>query len=154
MRIAIVRHGEASYGADSDAQRQLTDYGRKQAKSTGTQLKDWCTEHTKLLHSPFERTSETASIISQELGIDAIPLPVLQAGTPFQKIIEWLQNTTETDVILVSHNPMVTEITNALVYGVEAVSQPRLVFDTGYACCLECEYPGTGCVELIKRIIP
>ncbi|MFC3151855.1 phosphohistidine phosphatase SixA [Litoribrevibacter euphylliae] len=154
MRIVIVRHGEASMGADSDAQRQLTDYGRKQALSTGKQLKDWVTDRTKILHSPFDRTSETASIIAGELDLPVEALDVLQAGTPYTHILNWLQSTQLTDVILVSHNPMVTELTNTLVYGNDALLQPPLMFDTGYACCLECEYPGAGCVELIKRVIP
>jgi phosphohistidine phosphatase len=154
MRITIVRHGEAAYGADSDAQRQLTELGREEAESTGKQLKDWITDNTTLLHSPFLRTTETAAILGKTLGLTPEPLDVLKAGTDYRKIIEWLQATELTDVMLVSHNPMVTEITNGLVYGAEATFQPRIVFDTGYACCLECDYPGVGCVELIKRVIP
>lgn len=154
MRIVVVRHGEASIGADSDAQRKLTDYGRKQALSTAKQLKDWVSDRTKILHSPFARTSETASIMAQVLECPTEALDVLQAGTPYTQILEWLQSCELTDVILVSHNPMVTQITNALVYGTSSLSQPPLMFDTAYACCLECEYPGTGCVELIKRVIP
>jgi len=154
MRIAIVRHGEASFGADSDENRALTDSGREEILSTSKQLKDWVSEKTVIVHSPFLRTVQTAEILSSTLSLPTVSESVLKAGTHFRHIIEWLQETDLRDIVLVCHNPMVTEITNSLVYGEQALSMPRLVFDTGYACCLECEYPAYGCVDLIKRIIP
>jgi len=154
MRIAIVRHGEASFGADSDENRELTDAGREEILSTSKQLKEWVSDKTVIVHSPFLRTVQTAEILSNHLALPTVSESVLKAGTAFHKIIDWLQETNLSDIIVVCHNPMVTEITNCLVYGEQALSMPRLVFDTGYACCLECEYLAYGCVDLIKRIIP
>jgi phosphohistidine phosphatase len=154
MRFAIVRHGEAAYGADSDASRQLTELGHKEAESTANQLKPWITERTKIIHSPYLRTIQTAQIMADVLSLDMVQNDVLQAGTPYEQIVDWLQQTELTDFILISHNPMVTQIANVLVYGQEGLRRPMLMFDTAYACCLECEYPAAGCVELIQRIIP
>lgn len=162
MRLVLMRHGEAAFGADSDVSRALTDRGHKQAKATARQLTKWVTENTQVLFSPYLRTTETANnvleVLKQETSFSNIKghaEPILKAGTDFQKIAAWLQEVESEDLIIISHNPMMTELTNVLVYGQQVIHQPLpLVFDTGYACCLDGEYPTAGCMDLIRRIIP
>jgi phosphohistidine phosphatase SixA len=158
MKLIIMRHGEASFGADSDAQRTLTPYGCKQILSSAKQLDEldgWITDKTRIYHSPFLRTVQTAKIVSEHCNIAMTAEETLKAGTHFEKIIEWLQSIHDKDVIVISHNPMVSQLTHALVYGLQAPGTPMpLVFDTGYACCLQCEETAYGCTELIKCVVP
>ncbi len=155
MDLIVMRHGEASFGADSDALRELTPNGRAQALRTAKQLKPMVSENTLIYYSPFVRTEQTARLVADCLSLEMKPEKSLQAGTDYRKIIEWLQAITDTNIIVISHNPMVSQLTNALVYGLQGQSlSGSVIFDTGYASCMSCDYPAYGCVDLVKMIKP
>ncbi|GAA3920559.1 phosphohistidine phosphatase SixA [Litoribacillus peritrichatus] len=154
MKLIIMRHGEASYGADSDSQRCLTDYGKKEVISTAKQLGSLVSAQTHVFYSPYLRTVQTADIVSKELSLAKTPEKTLQAGTDFLEIAKWLESIEDNDILIISHNPMVTQLTNALVYGLQSAAMPKLMFDTAYACCLKGDYVGLDGFELVQQIRP
>ncbi len=75
MKIFIIRHGQSvdnATGTISGPNVPLSDLGREQAKSIGQKLLDMGTEFDAVYSSTFQRASETARIICNELGIEDI----------------------------------------------------------------------------------
>lgn len=75
MRIFIIRHGQSVdniTGTISGPDNPLSELGREQAKSIGQKLLDIGVEFDVVYSSTFQRASETARIICNELGIEEI----------------------------------------------------------------------------------
>jgi phosphohistidine phosphatase len=67
--IWLLRHGDAEDGSP-DAQRQLTDKGRAQAKAAGTALARLGVELDVCLASPRVRAIDTARLACEPLGLE------------------------------------------------------------------------------------
>ena len=75
MRIYIIRHGQSvdnATGTISGPNAPLSDLGRVQAKSIGQKLLEIGIGFDVVYSSTFQRASETARIICNELGIEVI----------------------------------------------------------------------------------
>src|SRR4026209_1815705 len=67
--IWLLRHGEAEDGAGKpDADRELTEKGRRQARDAGRAMKNLGVEIDACLSSPRIRARDTAERASAELG--------------------------------------------------------------------------------------
>ncbi|UNU73193.1 phosphohistidine phosphatase SixA [Moraxella nasovis] len=67
MKLIFIRHGQAHPIKDTDAVRELTAFGRKQASSTA----DWLSVHYQIdliISSPYTRAIQTADIIADKVG--------------------------------------------------------------------------------------
>lgn len=73
MQIIFMRHGEAVYKAANDGVRPLNELGKRQAFSTGEQLKTWLGSHQidKILVSPYLRAQQTMEQVIQAAGLQA-----------------------------------------------------------------------------------
>ena len=98
--IWLLRHGDAADGSP-DAERPLTDKGKRQARNAGRALKKLGVEIEACLTSPKVRAAETAQIACAELGCDVSTDPALQGG-PFdpREVAAGFD-----DVLLVGHDP-------------------------------------------------
>jgi phosphohistidine phosphatase len=67
--IWLLRHGDAEDGSP-DAQRQLTDKGRAQAKAAGAALVKLGVELDACLTSPRVRALDTATLACEPLGVE------------------------------------------------------------------------------------
>ncbi|MCP3906982.1 MAG: phosphohistidine phosphatase SixA [Oceanicoccus sp.] len=115
MKIVILRHGEAEIYADSDAQRNLSDYGHEQAKSAGLCLKNLAIEFEQVWVSPYLRAQQTADGVLSELG--DIPRETLDGLTPESspsQLAEALVTYRGGDLLLVSHQPLVSALVGLL----------------------------------------
>jgi phosphohistidine phosphatase len=100
--IWLLRHGDAADGSP-DAERPLTDKGRRQATAVGAALKALGVEIDACLTSPKVRAADTARIVCEQLdGVEPELEPKL-AGGPFdpQALAAGLGD----DVLLVGHDP-------------------------------------------------
>jgi phosphohistidine phosphatase len=97
----LLRHGDAADGSP-DAERPLTDKGRRQAQAVGAALKALGIELDACLTSPKVRAVETATLACEPLGVEPELEPKL-AGGPFdaQALAAGLGD----DVLLVGHDP-------------------------------------------------
>jgi phosphohistidine phosphatase len=97
----LLRHGDAADGSP-DAERPLTDKGRRQAQAVGVALKALGIELDACLTSPKVRAVETATLACEPLGVEPELEPKL-AGGPFdaQALAAGLGD----DVLLVGHDP-------------------------------------------------
>jgi phosphohistidine phosphatase len=100
--IWLLRHGDAADGSP-DAQRQLTDKGRAQARAAGAALKATGVQLTACLTSPKVRAADTARIACEQLGELEPQLEPKLAGGPFDA--EALAAGLGDDVLLVGHDP-------------------------------------------------
>jgi 2,3-bisphosphoglycerate-dependent phosphoglycerate mutase len=83
--LLLVRHGETDWNADGRLQgqtdRPLSDYGRRQARELGDQLKDEELEDEQLetiYSSDLARARETAEIVGARLGLPVVLDPDLR----------------------------------------------------------------------------
>jgi phosphohistidine phosphatase len=131
MKLWVMRHGEAvPHGArPHDSERELTEHGRKEVLRSAEQLMGQ--PLTAIYASPYLRAQETAHLVREVLGFE-----------PEIRTVEWLTPETEPDkvaeqlvsvsnVLLVSHNPLVGHLLSYLQHG--AGYPPEKVSTAGLA---------------------
>ncbi len=99
--IWLLRHGDAADGTP-DAERPLTDKGRRQSRAAGRALKVLGVSLDACMTSPKVRAAETAELACEELGADPRLEPKLSGG-PFDA--EALAAGLGDHVLLVGHDP-------------------------------------------------
>jgi phosphohistidine phosphatase len=100
--IWLLRHGDAEDGSP-DAERPLTEKGRRQARAAGGALRALGVEIDACLTSPKVRAAETARIVCEQLdGVEPELEPKLSGG-PFDP--QALAAGLGEDVLLVGHDP-------------------------------------------------
>jgi len=131
MKLWVLRHGEAvPHGSrPHDSERELTDHGREEVLRSAAQLIGQ--PLTAIYASPYLRAQQTAQLVREILGFE-----------PEIRTVEWLTPDTEpdkvaeqmvavSDVLLVSHNPLVGNLLSYLQHG--AGHPPEKVSTAGLA---------------------
>ncbi|MBV4477735.1 phosphohistidine phosphatase SixA [Pseudomonas sp. B2M1-30] len=130
MKLWVLRHGEAEpYGSRADSERALTEHGRKEVLSSAARLIGQ--PLTAIYASPYLRAQQTAQLVREALGFE-----------PEIRTVEWLTPETDPDrvtdqlvsvsnVLLVSHNPLVGHLLSYLQHG--AGHPPEKVSTAGLA---------------------
>ena len=106
----LLRHGDAAEGSP-DAERPLTEKGRRQSRDAGLALKAVGVELSACLTSPKVRAVETAGLACEPFGIEPQLEPKL-AGGPFDA--EALAAGLGDHVLLVGHDPDFSMAVHAL----------------------------------------
>jgi phosphohistidine phosphatase len=116
MKIYFLRHGQADWpdwqGADDE--RPLTKKGKKEMKRVAEYLSEHEIEPTVLLSSPLPRAAETAEIVGDELGIQVAAESTLAPGFDSAKLADLLKHYAGQDLMLVGHEPSLSEAVAAL----------------------------------------
>jgi phosphohistidine phosphatase len=99
--IWLLRHGDAERGSP-DAERPLTDKGRRQARAAGAALRELGVKIDACLTSPKKRAADTAALACEPFGVDPQDEPKL-AGGRFDPLELAAGNGDE--VLLVGHEP-------------------------------------------------
>lgn len=131
MKLWVLRHGEAEpHGSTPhDSERALTDNGRKEVLRSAAELIG--KPLTAIYASPYRRAQETAQLVREALGFE-----------PEIRTVEWLtpeidpdkvaeQLVSVSNVLLVSHNPLVGNLLSYLQHG--AGYPPEKVSTAGLA---------------------
>ncbi|EJM54525.1 phosphohistidine phosphatase SixA [Pseudomonas sp. GM49] len=131
MKLWVLRHGEAvPHGArPHDSERELTDHGREEVLRSAALLMGQ--PLTAIYASPYLRAQQTAQLVRETLGFE-----------PEIRTVEWLTPETDPDkvaeqlvsvsnVLLVSHNPLVGNLLSYLQHG--AGHPPEKVSTAGLA---------------------
>lgn len=140
MKLCIVRHGEAGFGAP-DPERELTATGKQQARIAGQWLVTQFPKKPRLLVSPYVRAQQTAAIIAQECGLTIDTWNDITPAAHPEAIVDQLSELSE-DIILVSHLPLVGHLATLLVDG-QASDQP---WSPAECWLLEGELAASGCM--------
>eukprot|EP01067_Filipodium_phascolosomae_P000955 Filipodium_phascolosomae@DN166_c0_g1_i1.p2 len=110
MRLLIVRHGEAAF----EQPRHLTDNGRLMVQRLATYIEGNKLKPTKIFHSGVVRAQETAEIIGIKLSAPISKIGGLTPNDPVGPIVDKISEFSE-DTMLVSHLPLVEELTEYLL---------------------------------------
>ena len=119
MKLYLLRHGEAESRAETDAQRQLTNKGRQEALDVAVQFTKKGLKIDRCFVSPYVRAIQTAdSFLSRIPGgpmmeIQALLSPEIRAA----EVIKFLETLPEENILLVTHNPLVSELNAVLLEG-------------------------------------
>ncbi|WP_223484373.1 phosphohistidine phosphatase SixA [Pseudomonas sp. A-RE-19] len=130
MKLWVLRHGEAEpHDTRPDSERKLTAHGRVEVLRTAAELIGQ--PLTAIYASPFLRAQETALLVREALGFEPEIRTVdwLTPDTDPDKVAEQLVSVS--DVLLVSHNPLVGSLLSYLQHG--AGYPPERVSTAGLA---------------------
>ena len=118
MNLIIMRHGEAEPYASSDRDRALSDYGRQQAYAAGEWLKANDISISQCWASPYLRTQQTAECVQSVYGeLPTTPAGFLTPGSSPMAVVEQLRDNANNNLLVISHNPMVSQLVNYLSSG-------------------------------------
>lgn len=118
MDLILWRHAEAEETAASDAARQLTTRGRKQAQAVAKWLRHRLESDAVILSSPAARTVQTVeSLTDQYRTVESIA----PGATPeaVLAVAQWPEGIAQT-VVIVGHQPTLGLVASQLLTG-EAV---------------------------------
>ena len=120
MKLWIMRHGEAEpLKGDNDRQRGLTSRGQHQAQASAEWLRAQGVAGLSVIVSPYQRAQETAAIVADVIPAARIEsLALLEPSGDPRKVTAWLASREETELLLVSHMPLVGQLVSWLEDGV------------------------------------
>jgi phosphohistidine phosphatase len=121
-QLFLLRHGIAlPHGTPglSDDERPLTSKGERRVRQVGRGLRRLDLPIDRIVTSPLPRARRTAEIVADALGmddrweIDDALRPECDAAS----IRDWLRGRSESGLMLVGHNPSLTDLIGLLVGG-------------------------------------
>jgi phosphohistidine phosphatase len=128
IELYILRHGIAvdpGTPGIPDDERPLTPKGRRRMRQIGRGLRRLDLRLDRIFTSPLPRAAATAEIVAEELdaGDPLDAADVLRAGSDAGAIRDWLRDRAEDRLMIVGHNPSLTDLITLLVLG--ATNGPR-----------------------------
>jgi phosphohistidine phosphatase len=120
-RLILLRHAKSSWSEDRlpDSERPLSGRGERDAPRMGARLREHSPRPDLVLSSPALRARSTAKLVARALGYpdDGIRLDArLYLATPTEILAVVAEQTDTLDsVLVVGHNPGLTELTNLLL---------------------------------------
>jgi phosphohistidine phosphatase len=121
-RLFLLRHGLAvPHGTEGfeDDERPLTEKGERRVRQVARGLKRLGLKLDKIVTSPLPRAAKTAEIAASVLKLDYLLedsealVPTASAGS----IRDWLATRGEARIMLVGHNPNLSELLTLLLTG-------------------------------------
>ena len=146
-----MRHGQAVAQAESDAQRALTPAGEAQVRAMGDQLQ--AQPLNAILASPYVRAQQTATLVREQIGF-AQSVGTAAWLTPDDQpgdVIGFLSERSESELLLVSHQPLVSQLISLLVHGHRGEHYPM---PTAALACIDMDFVAAGLGELVKLTVP
>ena len=153
MHIYFLRHGDASsHSQYSDSDRPLTDLGIRQAMLVGTLLQRMNAVMDTAISSPLKRAQETASIVLSTIDKKLITFNnLLINGSDPQQLFHHLDELRESSILLIGHEPYLSEIISLLIGGKKNVEIEMRKCSLALVKISNPIHPGTG---VLKFLIP
>ena len=125
MQLFFMRHGEASFDAASDRERQLTEVGRYQTGVMAKWLVRTVTKVDLVIVSPYIRAQQTWMVVSKHL-----PEPrqlvvlddVIPSGDPknaVDAVLAYAEQYKADSVLVIAHMPIIGYMTSEVVRSIE-----------------------------------
>jgi phosphohistidine phosphatase len=120
--LYLMRHGIAvphgTLGL-ADDERPLTPKGEQRTRQIGRALAAFGLELDRIITSPLIRARRTAQIIAQELNlVDHLEVSnALSADSDAEAIRDWLRERNEPRLMIVGHNPSLSDLVGLLTIG-------------------------------------
>lgn len=153
MMLYLLRHGEAESQAASDAVRRLTPRGSREVESVARQFLASSLPLQQCISSPYVRAMQTAQ---RFLGFVAPGLPLVQDAvlTPevrASEVMRMLEGLQQQHVLLVSHNPLLSELNALLTEGNISHMQ---ILATSELVAIDIDVIGLGMGRPVLRLLP
>jgi phosphohistidine phosphatase len=145
--LFILRHGiavEPGTSGIADAERPLTPKGIKRMRQVAHGLFKLDLKLDRIVTSPLPRALETAEIVAEALDAPGLVevSSVLQTGASAATIERWLRERPEDRLLIVGHNPTLSDLISLLVLG---TTHPLICdLKKGAVAALERAAPGQG----------
>jgi len=119
MQLLLIRHAIAEDRDEfakeegrPDAERPLTDYGRRRMQKNTKGLRRVAPKLDQLVTSPYVRAADTAKIVAKGLGVEeAKELAVLTPEHHPREFFEWMADQNPTHAIgAVGHDPHLSQL--------------------------------------------
>lgn len=151
MKLWIMRHGQAHAMADSDPQRTLTARGHQEARKMAIELVDEPLD--VILASPYTRAQQTAAEVVDVTGYRraVATVPWLTPDDDPMAVIDFLAERSEQSMLLVSHQPLVSQLISVLVDGNRQGHYPM---STASLACVELDLMAAGVARLLSLQAP
>jgi len=149
MKLYFLRHGiaDAPEGYQgSDFERPLTDEGCRRMAAEAKTIAKLKLELDAIITSPLKRAKQTASIVADELKMKEELVEDERLGPAFdtEALASLLRdNTNAQAIMLVGHDPSMTETIGALVGGA------KIDFKKGGVACVDVPEPSSLRGELL-----
>jgi phosphohistidine phosphatase len=161
-RLYLLRHGTAIPHATPgvpEEDRPLTEEGEEEVRAVAKGLKRLKVAPDRIVTSPLPRARRTAEIAAEKLDMtDRLEeADVLEPGTDARAIKEWLAGRGDADLMLVGHNPNLTDLLLLLAGLPEGA--PALELKKGGVACLKAAAKGRYGVDwvatpkMIRRLV-
>lgn len=115
MELILWRHADAEAGSD-DAQRELTDKGRRQAARMGKWLRNQISQNWQILASPARRAQQTVAALGRPFET-RLALDVGATSRAMLRETQWPDGAA--NVIVVGHQPALGQVASLLLSGVD-----------------------------------
>lgn len=151
MRIWILRHGQAEAMAATDPERALTQHGRDEVMLVARRLAGEPID--AILASPYRRAQQTAEIVQAELALPRAVSTVawLTPDDEPSQVLGFLAERNEANVLLVSHQPLLSQLISLLVEGNRRGHYPM---PTAGLACLDTDFVAAGLAHLALLAAP
>ena len=110
MKVVVMRHGDAVWGADDDAARALTSLGREQSRAMALWLQQQMPHLDRVLVSPYLRAQQTWQTVRElfgEVRVDVLDELVPHGhSAPVADYLRALEGEVE-NLLVISHLPLV-----------------------------------------------
>lgn len=121
-QLYLLRHGLAVPNGSpdyADDDRPLTPEGERRVRQVGRGLRRLKLKPDRIVSSPLPRAWKTAEIVAEALGVPEIleSADELRSGRDAASIRAWLATRAEPRLILVGHNPSLSDLLARLVTG-------------------------------------
>ncbi len=132
MDIYFLRHanaGEPVVNPARDDKRPIDKLGIEQSHDVGRALAALNINPDVIISSPLRRATQTAAVVANELGYEdkVITDAALRPEAGYEKFLELLARHSRRDAIMVvGHNPSMTEFVNKLISGGGALNAIEL----------------------------
>jgi phosphohistidine phosphatase len=123
MQIYFLRHanaGEPKLHPLKDAKRPLDKLGIEQSHDVGRALAAMDVTVDAIISSPLRRATQTAAVVANEIGYEdkVVVDDALRPGAEFEQFQDLLRrNSRKESIMVIGHNPNLTEFLNKIVAG-------------------------------------
>lgn len=157
MRLYLVRHADAveagKRGGSNDAERTLSDKGRRQASKIARFLKRHDIAPDTVVSSPLVRARQTAEILAARIapGAEVTVLEPLQPGGGLTACLDAFRRLDAESVLAIGHMPDIAALASKLATGGDA---PFLDFGKAAVAAFEIDgtiKPGSGILQWFVR---
>jgi phosphohistidine phosphatase len=150
-KLGILRHGSASMYAPNDELRPLTDVGKNEVHHAAQNLPF---EPVVILHSPLLRAEQTAAIVhsyypTAKLKCVDFLIPEYDPKACF----EALSSFKDQQVLIVSHQPLVSKIINIAIDGMPGSGAPYGFLNPANFMVLTFDVFAAGCANLVDTYL-